>query len=82
MTQGLDDYSERIFGLLLDTGGWMAQQDIIKGTRMAQATAITTLQTMVADGEVEWARLYRGVGGGSGAPKHIYRLRKRNVEAA
>lgn len=73
-------YTERIFGLMLDTDGWMAQQDIVKRTRMAPATAITALQTMVADGELEWSKLYRGVGGGSGAPSYIYRLRRRRAQ--
>lgn len=73
--------TERVL-FVLDSGSWVCQTDIIKWSRMAPAHCIVALKQLTKAGEIEWSKLKRGAGQGSGRPAFIYRKRRTGERAA
>ena len=61
---------------------WVTQTDVIRLARMDPTTAIAGLKRLTQGGQIEWTRLFRGRGNGSGRPAFLYRRRQTQREAA
>lgn len=70
---GFISYTERVLFVVDRHDQWVSQADVIRHTKMAPARAIAALRILTQTGELEWSKLFRGRGQGSGRPQFIYR---------
>lgn len=68
----MSNYEARVLAVLSDDH-WTTRTDLIRRAKADPSRLIAAVQWLIEDGKVEFSKLYRGTGHGSGRSVHVYR---------